>query len=174
MIAGAATLKRSTRRSLHVVDTRCCVEDHKTLKGFIEHYLNVHGGVVPRHEDPWPDHDHRHFRCCGQFHHGEPAFRKHVARAHADVSPDEIRELSRELLGLEPEIEEEPEDDEEAPADEAEDASDEAADEGDADDGDDGERRSVEIDESKLEGLSGKERAIKKAKLIAEKKKQQG
>lgn len=154
-----------------MVDTRCCVEDHKTLKGFIEHYLNVHGGVVPRHEDPWPDHDHRHFRCCGQFHHGEAEFRKHIAKAHADVSPDEIRELSRELLGIEPEMEdEEPEDEPEAEGDdEGEDA--EADEEDEGDDGD-GERKSVEIDESKLEGLSGKERAIKKAKLIAEKKKQ--
>lgn len=153
-----------------MVDTRCCKEDHNTLKGYVEHYLNVHGGVVPLREDPWPDHDHRHFQCCGQFHCGEAAFRKHVAKAHTDVDVDEIRELAPELLGIEPELDED-DDEEEAAGDEPdEDGDADAGDDGDAgdDDDDDG---GIDIDESKLEGLSGKERAMKKAKLIAEQKK---
>lgn len=171
----SATLKTWTDPSLDVVDTRCCQEDHKTLKGYVEHYLNVHGGVVPLHQDPHPDHDHRHFKCCGQFHCGEPAFREHVALAHADVDVDEIRELAPELLGLMPDL---PDEEEDADAAGEADAPDEADGDGDedAEDGDDGGATSVAdmIDESELEGLSGKERAMKKAKLIAEKKKEQG
>lgn len=156
-----------------MVETRCCQEDFKTLKGIVEHYLNVHGGAVPAWQDPYPDHDHKHFKCCGQFHCGERAFRAHVAKAHADVDVDEIRELAPELEGLLPESQQEDGDEGD---DEPDEDADDGGDEGDdgADEGGGGQSVSDMIDESELEGLSGKERAMKKAKLIARKKKEQG
>lgn len=142
-------------------NTSCCQEDFKTLKKFAEHVLNVHAGRVPLVQDPWPDHDHRHFKCCGQFFHGEEAFRLHVARAHAGVDVDDIRELRRHMEGRVPdELKEDKEEDgagEETKADAKPDA---AAGGG-------------EEDEVDLSDLPPKQRAIQKAKLIAKRKKQQ-
>lgn len=143
-------------------NTSCCQEDFKTLQKFTEHVLNVHAGPVPPWQDPWPDHDHRHFKCCGQFFHGEEAFRLHVARAHAGVDVDGIRELRRHLEGRVPEELQEPEEDEAGEDEATPEAEAKAA----------GEADGEEVD---LSDLSPKERAIQKAKLIAKrKKKEQG
>lgn len=148
-----------------MVELHCCQQDRKTWKGYIEHYLNVHAGRVPPWDDPYPDHDHRHFKCCGQHFCGEPRFRKHVAVAHAGVDVDEIRELAPELLGDLPD--ELKEDGEEAAEEAAAEAAEEPAEAKAASDEAAGE-------EEDLSDLSPKERAIQRAKQLARKKREEG